>query len=89
MKISFIRGGKSPRRALNKMLTAPQTQSGYFRSEKNQLLMTGIEPVLLEHLTHSLVNITTTLTRFTAPKVFILGLKTINIWHCYYEMTSN
>jgi len=79
VEIPFLRGGKSPRRALNRMLTAPQTQSGHFRNEKNQFFMSGIEPILLEYLAHSLVNITTTLTRFTAPKIFILGLKTVNI----------
>jgi len=70
---------KFPRKTMNTMLTAPQTQSGYFRSEKNQFLMSGIEPILLEHLAHSLAHITTTLTRFTAPKIFILSLKNINI----------
>ena len=61
------------------MLTAQQTQSRCFRSEENQFLMSGIEPILLEHLAHSLVRITTTLTRFTAPKIFILSLRNINI----------
>jgi hypothetical protein len=67
MYLQELRSNKS------RMLTAPQNQSGHFRSKKNQFIMSGIEAIFLEHLAHSLVNITTTLTGLQHLKYLYLA----------------